>query len=152
MPNISSVDHPSIAHLPRSALGFFVFRHFGLQVAFESTRRSFPSLPRYLIRRGCSPRATASAQTEKYSSPWAPGDSCLPSLQPLVVDGCGTAIRLRRSWNSHCSHHFANSLFSLLIAIIKVPLSARFCSCFGIKAQNVKLKQTIEKVGNSQKC
>jgi hypothetical protein len=32
-PDFSSVDHPSIAHLPRSALGFFVFRHFGFQVS-----------------------------------------------------------------------------------------------------------------------
>jgi hypothetical protein len=36
------LDLPSIAHLPRSALGFFVFRHFGFQVAFASTRRSIP--------------------------------------------------------------------------------------------------------------
>jgi hypothetical protein len=29
-----ALDDPSIAHLPRLALGFFVFRHFGFQVAF----------------------------------------------------------------------------------------------------------------------
>jgi hypothetical protein len=27
--NFSFVEHPPIAHVPRSALGFFVFRHFG---------------------------------------------------------------------------------------------------------------------------
>ena len=42
LPNLSSVEHPSIAHLPRPALGFFVFRHFGFQVASASTRRSLP--------------------------------------------------------------------------------------------------------------
>jgi hypothetical protein len=36
------LDDRSIAHLPRLALGFFVFRHFGFQVAFALTRRSFP--------------------------------------------------------------------------------------------------------------
>src|ERR1035441_2254970 len=30
-----SVDHPLTARLPRSALGFFVFRHFGFQVALH---------------------------------------------------------------------------------------------------------------------
>jgi hypothetical protein len=40
-----SVDHPSIAHLPRSAWDFFAVRHFGLQVAFVSTRRSGPCGP-----------------------------------------------------------------------------------------------------------
>src|ERR1700686_2138309 len=48
--DFSSVDHPSIAHLPRSALDFFVFRYFGFQVAFASTRRSFPLLPPRLAR------------------------------------------------------------------------------------------------------
>jgi hypothetical protein len=39
---LASVDHPSIAHLPRSVRGFFALRHFGVQAVFASTRRSFP--------------------------------------------------------------------------------------------------------------
>jgi hypothetical protein len=38
LPDFSPVDRPSIAHLPRSTLGFFAFRHFGFQVAFVSTQ------------------------------------------------------------------------------------------------------------------
>src|ERR1700694_2501164 len=45
------VDTPSIAHLPRSALGFSVFRQFGFQEAFASTLLSFPRLPPRLVDR-----------------------------------------------------------------------------------------------------
>src|ERR1700757_2436985 len=36
------LDLPSIARLPRSARGFFLFRHFGFQAAVASSRQSFP--------------------------------------------------------------------------------------------------------------
>jgi len=42
LPDVSSVGHPSIARLPRLVLGFFVFRHFGFQVAVASTLRGLP--------------------------------------------------------------------------------------------------------------
>ena len=54
LPDISSEDHPSIAHPPRSALGFFVFRHFGFQVASASTRRVLPWLPPKRAGDGCN--------------------------------------------------------------------------------------------------
>jgi hypothetical protein len=45
LPDLSSVDDRSIAHLPRLALGFFGFRRFGFQVASALARRNLPSLP-----------------------------------------------------------------------------------------------------------
>src|ERR1019366_4930064 len=42
LPDVSSVGHPSIARHPRLVLGFFVFRHFGFQVAVASTLRGLP--------------------------------------------------------------------------------------------------------------
>jgi hypothetical protein len=44
LPDLSFVDEPSIADLPRLALGFFLFRHFGFQVASVLARRNLPSL------------------------------------------------------------------------------------------------------------
>src|ERR1035441_691385 len=50
LPDVSSVGHPSIARDPRLVLGFFVFPHFGFQVAFASPLRGLPCLPPRLAR------------------------------------------------------------------------------------------------------
>lgn len=45
LPGIFSEDHPSVAHPPRPALDFFVFRHFEFREASVSIQRIAACLP-----------------------------------------------------------------------------------------------------------